>query len=97
MAIGYGDTLGVSNLNNMLGANAVALQETCLNIDKFWSAVNNLGVEGLVAKGFSQADAQLFYDTSNYLQTVSRIYFGEAVQRDPYDFDSQLSVARAGQ
>lgn len=96
MPIGYGDTLGVANLNSMLGGSAVQLRDACAEIMKMWSAVNALGVEGLTSIGFG-TDAQLFFDQANYLQTVAQIYYGKVAQAEAYNFDNQLAPVRAGQ
>ncbi len=43
------------------------------------------------------SDAQLALNMIGYLHTVAAVYYGDAAQPDPYDFNQQLSSLWNGQ
>lgn len=98
--IGYQSNLNLSQLNNILGANAVAMRAACEESLRFFNeVVNVLGVTGLQASPFNMTatDAQAFFNVANYLQTVAQIYFGLIAQAVAFNFDTATAAARSGQ
>lgn len=103
MAIGYESTLGVQNLNSMLGTNATGLRNIAADIEKLWSAIDSLGsdeaaqIAALQSLGFSAEDAASYWAAANQLHAVAGVYYGQQAQPSAFDFDDALAAVRAGQ
>lgn len=96
MAIGFQTNNSISQINSDLGDTAVALRDACHKAITLFQGINSLGVAGLQAIGFSAQDAQDTFNAANHMQTVAALYYGNASQANPFNFDDSLSEARGG-
>lgn len=94
MAIGNQTTYSTTSLNSELGQHATDTQNVMRGDVEFFERINALGVTGLVAIGFSQDDAEKYYNTANYLNTIAEVYFGQATQLALFRFDDATASAR---
>lgn len=99
MAIGY-QTSQVE-INNVAGGLAVGLRDLCQQIESFHGKIVSLGdgpdsrAAALVTLGFTDAggngDAHKMVYLADVLNTIAAIYYGQAGQSPPFNFDSALS------
>jgi len=86
-------------LNRNVAADAVGLRDAMLAILKRWSLIGKLGEAGLAAPPYNMDPdtAHDLFEAANHMQTVTAVYYGEAAQPDPFDFDDSLAEVRGGQ
>lgn len=94
MAVGNQPQL--SAVNAALGNYATNLRDLCRSIANFAEWANSEGQAGLVAIGFSSADATTFLNMVSYMNTISGVYFGTATQGTQFNFDNALSILWGG-
>jgi hypothetical protein len=96
MAVGIQANYGL--LQQQIGQTAISLRNDCRAILNLWRWVNNpaVGQAGLVALGFSTADAANAIAQINFMATIAQIYTGTATQSVTFDFDNQLSPLWGG-
>jgi hypothetical protein len=104
--IGYGSTVGVENLNNMLGSAAVERRDAARSATDLWSAITALGadqtaqVAALAAmSGWKDAanDPQAFWTAANRLYADAQFYYGTLPSPSSFNYDDALKGVRAGQ
>jgi hypothetical protein len=88
-------------LNAMLANNASGLRSSCSAIAELWAYVAPLGAEGLTAPppdgpGMTPAVAADFYDKASRMQAVASVYYGDATQPQPFNYDKELAPVRGG-
>jgi hypothetical protein len=91
MATGNSALLNAAQLNGQAGDLAVRLRAWAADAAAFHSAIVALGAAGLEAAGFTPGDAAAYAAKADVLYTVAAIYLGQAIQPDPYNFDSALA------
>lgn len=99
MAIGY--QTSQAEINSVAGNLAVDMRDLCARIQSFHSKIVSLGdgpdsrAAALVTMGFTDeggtGDAHLMVYLADVLNTLAAIYYGDAAQPTPFDFDSALS------
>jgi hypothetical protein len=96
MPIGY--PVNVGTINNGAGDLACRLRDWAIDVEKFWKPITALGTDdtsriaALVTLGFSDTDAAAMHHAVDILNTVAQIYYGNAAQPSPYNFDSDLAA-----
>jgi len=91
MAVGYSGTQTALTLNNQAGMLATRLRAICQAIDGWHEGVVALGHTGLMAAGYSDADATRIAYLADVIATVSAVYNGRAGQTPPFNFDNELA------
>jgi hypothetical protein len=98
MAVGNQPT--VAGINNSLSSYALQMRELTdqiLNFQQFLNGAAGLGSAGLVAIGYSTADAATVLAMANYLNTIAQVYRGTATQGTLFNFSNATSPLWAGQ
>lgn len=88
----------LNTVNTLLGDAAVTARDSAQRIERIWSYLAKVGVAGLQAAPYNlpEADAQALFDKANQMHTLAAIYYGEAAQAAPYDFDDAFAIVRGG-
>lgn len=92
-----GAAVSSDQANNILTSNAKGMQAEMQNAVKLWGWVVKLGADqatqqaGLVALGFSTADAATYWTKANNLFAVSQFYYG---QPSGFNYDDALAGVR---
>lgn len=94
-----GNQASVATVNQELSDIAVAMRNVLQRASNMSRWINGQGggQASLVAMGFSSQDAAAVLTNLSYLNTVSALYFGDAAQPAPFNFNNQLSQLWAGQ
>jgi hypothetical protein len=85
-----------ASINNNLTQYAVQLRELAQNIADFEMFIITTGTAGLVAMGFTAADANTVEQMASYMNTIAGVYFGTATQASAFNFHNALSGLWAG-
>lgn len=98
-----GNQSSVQTVDNILTSLAVQIRTICDQIRIQQTFLTNLGVSGLEALGYAQADAESVLNYMGYLNTISGVYYGLVQQGGSggtgaslYDFDNALCPLWAG-
>lgn len=94
MAIGNQLTYSTSSLNAELADIATEMQTAHRRAREFFERINSFGITGLESIGFGPDDANAFMQTANYLNTDALVYYGQAAQTPPFNFDDACAKAR---
>lgn len=95
-----GNQASEASINQALTSYSVQLREICqniLNLQQFLNGAAGLGLAGLEALGYSQADAQVVLSMASYMATIAQVYDGTATQASLFNFGSALSPLWAAQ
>ena len=92
-----GIQLTQAGLNQIAGTCANNLRDACYAIGNLQAQVVALGQPGLVALGFTAADAQALTNVVNYLNTVAAIFQGTAAQPTPFNFQNAVAPVNGAQ
>lgn len=96
MGVGYEPSMG--SINSSAGKLAVGLRGWARATTDFHAAIVDLGPDAasrataLVAMGFTQADATNMVRLADVINTMAALYYGNAAQPTPYNFDNDLSA-----
>jgi len=82
------DEPDLAALDAMLNADAVTTRNALAGVLTRWQYVEALGQAAVGDDRFRDF---------NYLATVAQVYFGQAAQGEPFDFDDALALVRRGQ
>jgi hypothetical protein len=95
-----GAAVSSDQANNILTSNAKAVQADMASVVKLWNWIADLGADqaaqqaALVTRGFSTADAAVFWTKANNLFAVAQVYYGLGTQPSAFNFDSALAGVR---
>lgn len=96
MPIGY--IPNMQTINQQAGMLAVTMRDLCQKIEGFQASIVAMGSDdgsrasALAALGFSLTDAEHMVYLSNVMNTLAQIYYGNAGQTPPYNFDNAMSA-----
>jgi hypothetical protein len=88
--------VAIGNIPNQQQVNSQAAQlagqwRSCAQQSQyFWAYIFSLGQAGLVALGFSAADATAMTTNANYMLTLSQVFQGTATQGTMFNFQNAL-------
>jgi hypothetical protein len=95
MPLGY--PVNAGTINNNLGDLAVRLRQWAFDAGNMHTPIASLGADdptriaALQTLGYSEPDAAEALRLANVLWTVAALYYGQAAQPTPYNFDDDLS------
>lgn len=96
MPVGF--PVNAANINNQAGMLAVQLRDWARNVANLYQPVIALGADdaarrtALTALGYTAGDAQTILYLVEVLNTVAQVYYGNASQTPPFNFDNALST-----
>jgi hypothetical protein len=94
MPIGNQATYSTTSLNNEIAQVAINFHNAADHAQDFFERINALGVAGLIAIGFDTATADKFFTLANQMNTAAMVWFGDAAQTPPFNFDDASAAAR---
>jgi len=93
MPIGHQVSLSMAQLNIEIGEVGTDFHNAARRAQDFFERINSLGIAGLVNVGFTQPDAQAYFDAANSMNTASKVWFGD-VGTPPFNFDDETAKVR---
>ena len=95
-----GNTVDATGLRAKLGDYAVSIRDAHGLAEELWGYIITLGADqaaqeaGLVALGFTQAEAAQYWLEANYGWSQYQLYHGQEAQPSPFSFHDGLAAAR---
>lgn len=94
MSIGNQAGYSITSLNAEIANVAVNFHNSADHAQDFFERINALGVVGLKAIGFSEADANNYYNIANTMNLAALIWFGQATLPAVNNFDLASAAVR---
>ncbi len=94
MAIGNQVNSSISSLNTEIAQVAIDLHNAARHAVDFFERIDARGIQGLKDIGFTDIDAESFYDISNSMNLAGLLWFGQAALPAKSDFSTTTAKVR---